>query len=292
MIDQYLHTIEKNGTLLVGYCEGKAAAAAKAYLFGGLRIVRITSGTGSWKIGASEFAVGEGDLLLFNNVTPRQITAVYGSPLKFEVFGFSVAAVSCEPELFELFYGQTGEGKTVFSLETKGLEEIHCILDILKRKLKSADPSALASVNLLRAACAMLAELRRNAKDPKAAQRIPAYTVCETVSKAIGYIEQNLSRIHDVSEVAEYLHVSRTYLYKIFKQYTGYTPKSYITQCRIVRFLRLVTTRDITVLDAAMNCGFESASGFYKSFHAVCGMSPSAYLSESGDNGNGEAADV
>ena len=97
---------------------------------------------------------------------------------------------------------------------------------------------------------------------------------------AIDYIEKNLSQIHDVSEVADRMHVSRTYLYKLFSKYTGYTPKGYITHCRILRFLNLITTSNTTVLDAAMHCGFESQSGFYKTFRTVCGTTPTEYLAE------------
>ena len=42
--------------------------------------------------------------------------------------------------------------------------------------------------------------------------------------------------------------------------------------------VRLMINDSINILDAAMLSGFGSSSGFYKTFRAVCGMSPGEYL--------------
>lgn len=157
--------------------------------------------------------------------------------------------------------------------------ELHALFDMLKRQFHRERPSKPAIVGLLGALCAMLFEIFSE-ETAAAKTAIPSRSTCEIIEKAIRYIEQNLCELHDVSQVAEHLHMSRGHFHKLFTRYTGYTPKAFINRCRIVRFLYLSTTYDMTVLDAAMQSGFESTSGFYKTFHSVCGMSPMQYLSQ------------
>lgn len=278
MLDRYLRQIEKDGSFLAGYHKNHAEKAEKTYLSEHLRIIRILSGAGRWKIRDRVYDVGPGDLLLFNNVTPRQIIGVAAPPLVYELIGFSTQVFSLDPYYIKLFYSDSCG--PVFPADVAAVEEVHRLLDLLRGRFQAEAPSSAVVAGLIQTVCRILFE----ADQPKGAEApvapMPSNTSCAMMERAIRYIEHNLCEIHDVSTLAASLHISRGYFHKLFTRYTGYTPKQFINHCRIVRFVHLITTRDLTVLDAAMQCGFESSSGFYKTFHSICGMSPTEYLQQ------------
>lgn len=279
MLDRYLRCIEKDGAFLAGYHQGQSSRANKAYLAEHLRIVRVVSGSGCWRIGQSTYEVRKGDFLLFNNVIPRQIVSVSESPLIYELIGFSTQVFAFDPSYIKLFFSNTY--RSVLSAGAKETAEIGALFDLLKRKILQENPSNAVIESLIHAVCMMILEALRIKGIHENEASLPSRSTCEIMEKAIRYIEQHLCEIRDVSEIARYLHISRGHFHKTFTKYIGYTPKHFINHSRVVRFIRLMATCDITVLDAAMQCGFESASGFYKTFRSVCGMSPKEYLSQS-----------
>lgn len=283
MTDYYRYSVQKDGAFLAGYHWASAVKAQRAYLAEHLRIVRITEGSGEWKIGNTVFSVGKGDILLFNNVTPRQIVSVTNAPLSYELIGFSTHVFGMETQYIRIFY--TGNASLpILSAELAVCREVGILFDLIKKRFVSGDPSPSVVAGLVNAACMLIGECFEERYEQEREMGVPSKMSSLLVERAIAYMEENLCHIHSVSEVAEYLHVSRGYFHKLFTRYTGLTPGCFLNHSRIVRFLSKISTEDVTILDAAMACGFESASGFYKTFAAVCGTSPREYLS--GENKN------
>jgi AraC-like DNA-binding protein len=52
---------------------------------------------------------------------------------------------------------------------------------------------------------------------------------------------------------------------------------TFITQHRITHAQRLLATTDDTILDVALDAGFQSLSRFNEAFKAACGCSPSEF---------------
>jgi AraC family cel operon transcriptional repressor len=67
-------------------------------------------------------------------------------------------------------------------------------------------------------------------------------------------------------------HVSRC-----FKTYFGLTPTEWLNRERIKRAQLLLATSGISILEIAMECGFESQSYFHKQFREQVGKSPLQY---------------
>lgn len=78
-------------------------------------------------------------------------------------------------------------------------------------------------------------------------------------------------------ELAERLHVSYSWLRRIFKQYTGFAPSQYILEMRIQRSKELLTNTDMTSQEVAYDTGFESPDYFCTIFKKKAGMSPIKY---------------
>jgi len=279
MLDKYLITVKKNGTFFAGYHQSYAKSAEKTYLSEHLRVIRVVSGKGYWKIENNIYEVHKGDVLVFNNVTPRQIVEVTSAPLVYELIGFSIDVFSLDTYYIRLFYTQVPK-HPVLSVDLAETKQIHTLFELLKQRFQNNSSETAVVSCLINAICFIINEYFGSKFAEKESTRLPYQTTCEVMEKAIRYIEQHLCELHNVAEIADNMHISRGYFHKIFTKYTGYTPKYFINHCRIVRFVSLLTTEDITVLDAAMKCGFESASGFYKTFYTICGTSPREYLSQ------------
>ena len=100
----------------------------------------------------------------------------------------------------------------------------------------------------------------------------------EIINKAVEYAKRCCcSPDISVSEVAENAGFSLDYFSRIFLAHTGFTVSGYINYQRLKKAaIRLRMTND-SILETALNVGFESHEGFIKAFKKRYGMAPSEY---------------
>ncbi len=67
------------------------------------------------------------------------------------------------------------------------------------------------------------------------------------------------------------------YLTHCFKEYTGYSPKQYLTRLRLYHAIRLFTVEGYTVSAAAVTSGFSNVNNFIRAFRGEFGMTPTEY---------------
>ncbi|WP_077613199.1 AraC family transcriptional regulator [Clostridium sp. Marseille-P2415] len=97
------------------------------------------------------------------------------------------------------------------------------------------------------------------------------------LSRAEGYMHHNYSYPIQISDVAGYVGIDRTYLYKLFMKYKGISPKHYLTSYRIMEAKRLLEDTGLSITETGLSCGFHDASVFCKSFLQTEGESPLQY---------------
>jgi AraC-like DNA-binding protein len=90
------------------------------------------------------------------------------------------------------------------------------------------------------------------------------------------HFADNLSTV----EVAAQFHLSRSYLHKLFKQHTGYSPHQYQMLQRINRAKSLLSDGDEPITDIALNVGFGEMAHFSRCFKEVTGVTPSFYRAQ------------
>ncbi len=95
--------------------------------------------------------------------------------------------------------------------------------------------------------------------------------------QAINYIQNNYSMGIKVTDVAEYISVSRSYLYKIFEEYLEMSPQEFLNTFRITRARGLLRITELSVEEVAASCGYQDALVFSKAFKKMVGMPPTAY---------------
>lgn len=98
----------------------------------------------------------------------------------------------------------------------------------------------------------------------------------EKINRIILYINENLSDDLSLDHLADRFYISKYYLSRQFKQFTGLSPYQYIMKKRLIVSRNLLRSGH-TVMDACMQCGFGDYSNFLKAFKREFGKNPSSY---------------
>ena len=97
------------------------------------------------------------------------------------------------------------------------------------------------------------------------------------VEKAENYIETNYSYPVTVEDVADYVGISRSHLFRSFQTYMNCSPKEFLSQYRIKQACRLLKETDLSVSAIAYSVGFENNLYFSKAFRKQKQISPTLY---------------
>ena len=108
----------------------------------------------------------------------------------------------------------------------------------------------------------------------------------ELLNAVIDYIGQNISLISDLSFIEAVFHYSNSHVNRIFRKTLGVSVWQYITAKRLDLAYNLIAD-GYSVKSAAIRCGFNDYSVFYKSFVKYFGMTPSALKCGSRKNNTG-----
>ena len=100
-----------------------------------------------------------------------------------------------------------------------------------------------------------------------------------TAVMIVRYIQDNAASVTLVS-LAENLHYSPEHTSRLIKRATGRTFTQLLTSIRIENSKQLLRDTSLTVLDIALQIGYESSDHFIRTFHKVCGMTPNEYRRE------------
>lgn len=97
------------------------------------------------------------------------------------------------------------------------------------------------------------------------------------ISEAIKYIDKNLNNTLSVELIAEHFAFSPYYFHRLFTAVVGKSMISYVRDRRVAYACKMLFETDRKVLDIAIDCGFDSAQSFSRSFKSVVGISPTEY---------------
>lgn len=96
------------------------------------------------------------------------------------------------------------------------------------------------------------------------------------VEQVQAYIEQNLDKELRRDQIADHIHISASYLSRIFKQKTGMALKEYIIERRMHTAQAMLRTTSLPVNLIAVKVGYYNFSQFSQIYKNVIGHSPSA----------------
>lgn len=99
------------------------------------------------------------------------------------------------------------------------------------------------------------------------------------VGNALQYISANYNTQIQITDIADYVGVHRSYLYSLFKEKMGQSPQQYLLAFRMEKARSLLADASTSVKEVARLVGYRDAFSFSKAFHRFTGKSPSEYRS-------------
>jgi AraC-like DNA-binding protein len=100
----------------------------------------------------------------------------------------------------------------------------------------------------------------------------------EAAQNAIDYIRLRFAEELSLQEVADHVHLSRTYFSELFKKETGMNFNEFLIQVRLENAKALLSERSMKVSEVAEKVGYGNASYFIKVFKKQYGLSPYEYM--------------
>lgn len=97
------------------------------------------------------------------------------------------------------------------------------------------------------------------------------------VQKAVEYIAAHYSYPITIEDIADYVGLSRSHLFRSFEIVLQISPKEYLSQFRIKQACYLLKNTNLTITAIANSVGFESSLYFSKAFKKAKGISPRDY---------------
>lgn len=97
------------------------------------------------------------------------------------------------------------------------------------------------------------------------------------VHSAIQYIAAAYHRPLSVERIAAFLGISRTHLYRLFRQHMAVSPGEYLARFRVQTACTMLRGSALPIKYIAYSVGYEDPLYFTKVFHRILGQTPTAY---------------
>ncbi|MDN5341398.1 MAG: AraC family transcriptional regulator [Oceanotoga sp.] len=98
----------------------------------------------------------------------------------------------------------------------------------------------------------------------------------ECISKAINYIEDNITENISIEDISKHVIISPFYFQKGFAMLCGFTVGSYIKKRRLTLAGSELVSSDKNIIDIAFKYGYDSPDSFTKAFTRFHGVTPTS----------------
>lgn len=101
------------------------------------------------------------------------------------------------------------------------------------------------------------------------------FEVPKKIRQAVNLMETELETPLPITQISNQISLSQRQLNRLFKTHTGMTPISYYVNVRLDRARGFITQTNLSLLDVAVACGFNSHAQFTRAYKKRFGISPS-----------------
>lgn len=258
-------------------------AETQAHFHSTMEITLIMDGEGFYKINDSKHSFVGGDCFIFDSMEPHNIFSTRStSHLKYLSINFLPSFVSSlEISDFNLQY------LAPFYFTDRSCKIPHTaycapmILNLFKDiqtslYTKEEGYSLMVKAQLF----TLLAHIAHHYQGhytsiSSAKQKTPVLQ--DSFTKVLDYIEKNLTQDITIDQLSQIAAMNRYYFSTFFKKHMSESPVQYITRKRINLAIQLLKNNNLSVLEVALQSGFNNAANFNRAFKQLTGYSPSEY---------------
>jgi len=99
-----------------------------------------------------------------------------------------------------------------------------------------------------------------------------------SLKNVLTYISENYANPISLDNLSRIAGMNPKYFCRYFKSMTERTPIDYVNYYRIESACEMLSTRNISIKEAAISCGFNDESYFIKTFHKYKGITPKQFM--------------
>ena len=240
-----------------------------------VELVYTWSGSGIHKVDGKEYHVKSGDMLIINYhcrhaVTPIENLSYVDIMLKPEYVNETLKGTEdifllLQLRSFSDLSAHIIKDNLLLHFEGEERKKIEFLLEWTREEQKNNAP---AKELILYSALSMLLSLvfRKMAENQNVKISLNDYL--------LAYIEKNCGNKLLIKDIAAKCGYTVEHFSRIFKEYTGKTPVSYVLDCRINKAKELLTKTDQPIETIIFECGFSNRTAFFKKFSEVTKTTP------------------
>lgn len=236
------------------------------------KLLLLLSGGGSYTVEGRQYPLGPGDMVLLGSHCVHRSAFEPGRPYERVIVYISPEFLrrhsTPEVRLEECFSGEHGH---VMHLPDKPTQRLSSLAGALEQELTTARyGSAVASAGLL---LQLLVEVGRFQRDRTICWTAPMTPSSALIQSLLTHLDDNLAEDLSVDQLAERFFVSKFHLMHQFREETGTTIHSYVTEKRLF-LARDLIQQGMSSTEACYQVGFGSYSSFTRAYGRLFGMTP------------------
>lgn len=250
-------------------------------------IVLFKSGRGTYTVTGKSYDIMPGDIFLFSTNEVHCITEIAEGEemvlmnVHFEPrFIWSSGNDLFDAKYLKIFFGRNDKFENRLDRENPARDKIGRMLLNMEEEFfqKPAEYVLMVKAELLKILVTLIRSFDYVSEDDDDLyfyrQNFPK------IEAAMNYIHQNLCSDLTLDRLAQEANMSRAYFSTIFKKLNGVTPWEYITAHRIERAISLLERDTLTIMEIALQCGFNNTANFNHAFKRVTGKTPTGYKND------------
>lgn len=149
----------------------------------------------------------------------------------------------------------------------------------MHRRMKLREAALNTIIRQLRDAAGHAEDVKEEAVADLQEEKLLSRSDKEFLNKVVTFVIKRVGQNDaSIESLASDMCITRGYLNRKLKTITGMTAQQYVQRIRMEQARLILESRtEVTVMDLAMQCGFEDSTSFTRAFRRVFGKTPSQY---------------
>ncbi|EGT3601494.1 TPA: AraC family transcriptional regulator [Clostridium perfringens] len=226
----------------------------------------VTKGYGTFKFNGKVYNLKQGDIFILLKGMQVEYVASIDDPWEYYWIGFSGSNAN------EYLNRTSITNSCVANCEENS--KIPQIILNMCEISKTYNPSRSDDILLLKELYSLLYALIEEFPKPFEYKDKELHTY---IQDALNFINSNYMHSITVQEIADYVNLSRSYLYKMFIKNLGISPQRYLINLRMYKATLLLKGTKLPIGEVANSVGYSDSLLFSKTFSKHFSMSPLNY---------------